>query len=165
MQASCGVSERRVCGVFPADRPTIRHNSRRPDRASLEMLIKDLAATRVLYGYRRIHVLLLEARMADQPQKDPADLPGTWPSAAQPDTQAQGEGGATGRQRPRSRAQRALVDGLPVRPAVRSSQDPGSVDRQQLHLSVCGLASRTTKRLRNASSVGSEPSASMQTGS
>lgn len=58
MQASYGVSERRACDVFPTNRATVRYKSRRPDQASLEMRIKDLAATRVRYGYRRIHVLL-----------------------------------------------------------------------------------------------------------
>ena len=58
MLASYGVSERRACDVFPTNRATIRYRSRRPDQASLEMRIKDLAVTRVRYGYRRIHVLL-----------------------------------------------------------------------------------------------------------
>lgn len=44
--------------MFPTNRATIRYKSRRPDQAGLEMRIKDLAATRVRYGYRRIHVLL-----------------------------------------------------------------------------------------------------------
>ena len=58
MQSSYGVSERRACDVFPTNRATVRYKSRRPDQASLEMRIKELAATRVRYGYRRIHVLL-----------------------------------------------------------------------------------------------------------
>ncbi|WP_294213359.1 IS3 family transposase [uncultured Sphingomonas sp.] len=37
---------------------TQRYQSRRLDQAGLKMRIKDLAATRVRYGYRRIHVLL-----------------------------------------------------------------------------------------------------------
>jgi putative transposase len=58
LRASYGVSERRACDAFPTSRATIRYKSRRPDQASLQMRIKELAATRVRYGYRRIHVLL-----------------------------------------------------------------------------------------------------------
>ncbi|GAA0661737.1 putative transposase [Sphingomonas insulae] len=58
MQASYQVSERRACGAFPINRSTQRYQSRRLDQAGLKMRIKELAATRVRYGYRRIHVLL-----------------------------------------------------------------------------------------------------------
>jgi transposase InsO family protein len=58
MQASYGISERRACVAFPIHRSTQRYRSRRPDQAALMMRIKELAATRVRYGYRRIHVLL-----------------------------------------------------------------------------------------------------------
>lgn len=58
MQTSYGVSERRACDAFPTNRATIRYKSRRPDQAGLKMRIKELAATRVRYAYRRIHVLL-----------------------------------------------------------------------------------------------------------
>lgn len=53
-----GGSERRACDAFPSSRATIRYKSRRPDQASLQIRIKELAATRVNNGYRRIHVLL-----------------------------------------------------------------------------------------------------------
>jgi putative transposase len=49
------VSIRRACRALPVDRSTYR--SRRAGQAELTERIKD-AATRVRYGYRRIHVLL-----------------------------------------------------------------------------------------------------------
>ncbi|WP_308813911.1 IS3 family transposase [Sphingomonas sp. GV3] len=58
LQASYQVSERPACGAFPINRSTQRYQSRRLDQAGLKMRIKELAATRVRYGYRRIHVLL-----------------------------------------------------------------------------------------------------------
>ena len=58
MQASYQVSERRAGGAFPINRSTQRYQSRRLDQASLEVKIKELAAIRVRYGFRRIHVLL-----------------------------------------------------------------------------------------------------------
>ena len=58
MQSSYGISERRACAAFPAHRSMLRYKSRRPDQAGLKMRIKELAAIRVRYGYRRIHVLL-----------------------------------------------------------------------------------------------------------
>jgi putative transposase len=59
--AVCGewdVSIRRACGVLEFDRSTYHYRSRRPDQAGLEARIKDICATRVRYGYRRVHVLL-----------------------------------------------------------------------------------------------------------
>jgi putative transposase len=45
--------------VTSADsRRTCYRKSRRPDRAHLKTRIKEIAETRVRYGYRRIHVLL-----------------------------------------------------------------------------------------------------------
>jgi putative transposase len=58
LQASYQVSERRACGAFPINRSTRRYQSGRLDQAGLKMRIKELAAARVRYGYRRIHVLL-----------------------------------------------------------------------------------------------------------
>jgi putative transposase len=58
LQANYQVSERRACGAFPINRSTQRYQSRRLDQTGLKMRIKELAATRVRYGYRRIHVLL-----------------------------------------------------------------------------------------------------------
>jgi putative transposase len=40
------------------ERSTYHYRSRRAEQAELTELIKDIAATRVRYGYRRIHVLL-----------------------------------------------------------------------------------------------------------
>ena len=53
-----GVSQRRACRVMQAHRSTQQYKSRRDDQASLKERIKEIAETRVRYGYRRIHVLL-----------------------------------------------------------------------------------------------------------
>jgi putative transposase len=52
------VSIRRACGVLHAERSSYHYKSRRPDRAALRAKIKEIAETRVRYGYRRVHVLL-----------------------------------------------------------------------------------------------------------
>jgi putative transposase len=52
------ISERRACQVIAAHRRTMRYRSRKPDQSALRQRIKELAAVRVRYGYRRIHVLL-----------------------------------------------------------------------------------------------------------
>lgn len=41
------------------DPKTYRYKSRRPDQAPLEKRIRDICQTRVRFGYRRVHVLLL----------------------------------------------------------------------------------------------------------
>jgi len=50
------VSIRRACRALPVERSTYR--SRRAGQAQLIERIREIAATRVRYGYRRIHVLL-----------------------------------------------------------------------------------------------------------
>jgi len=52
------VSIRRACRALPVDRSTYHYRSRRPEQAGLRNRIKEIAETRVRYGYRRIHVLL-----------------------------------------------------------------------------------------------------------
>ena len=52
------VSERRACTALSSDRSTIRYRSRRPDDASVRQRIRELAAERRRFGYRRLHFLL-----------------------------------------------------------------------------------------------------------
>jgi len=52
------VSIRRTCQALPVDRSTYHYRSKRTGQAVLMKRIKEIAETRVRYGYRRIHVLL-----------------------------------------------------------------------------------------------------------
>ena len=52
------VSIRRACKAIPAPRSTYHYRSRKPEQAVLRKRIRELCATRIRYGYRRIHVLL-----------------------------------------------------------------------------------------------------------
>ncbi len=52
------VSERRACGTLPFHRSTVRYGSRARDQTPIRMRLRELAAARVRYGYRRLHVLL-----------------------------------------------------------------------------------------------------------
>jgi putative transposase len=52
------VSIRRACHNLCVDTSSYHYKSRRPSQASLKQRIKEIAETRVRYGYRRIHVLL-----------------------------------------------------------------------------------------------------------
>ena len=52
------VSIRRACEVLQAARSTYHYKSRSSSQAELRQRIKDIAASRVRYGYRRIHILL-----------------------------------------------------------------------------------------------------------
>ena len=58
LQVAYGSSERRACEVLTFGRSTCRYESVAAEQAALRMRIRDLAASRVSYGYRRIHVLL-----------------------------------------------------------------------------------------------------------
>jgi putative transposase len=57
-RATWRVSIRRACRALPVDRSTYQYRSRRAGQAQLTERIKEIAATRVRYGYRRIQVLL-----------------------------------------------------------------------------------------------------------
>jgi len=52
------VSERRACRVTKVNRGLYRYKFQTDDQAFLRKRIKEIAAVRVRYGYRRIHVLL-----------------------------------------------------------------------------------------------------------
>ena len=52
------MSARRACAVLKAGRSSYHYRSRRASQAALRKRIREIAETRVRYGYRRIHVLL-----------------------------------------------------------------------------------------------------------
>ena len=52
------VSERRACRAFAFGRASHRYKSRRDPEVDLRMRLKELAESRVRYGYRRLHILL-----------------------------------------------------------------------------------------------------------
>ena len=53
-----GVSQRRACEVLQVDRSSVRYRSVRPDDANLRKAMKEVAAERRRFGYRRIHIML-----------------------------------------------------------------------------------------------------------
>ncbi len=52
------VSQRRACQVIEADRTSVRYRSVRPDDAGLRARLRELAAIRRRFGYRRLLLLL-----------------------------------------------------------------------------------------------------------
>jgi putative transposase len=58
LRAAYRVSERRACRATGFHRSTQRYRARRDPQVELRMRLKELAAARVRYGYRRLHVLL-----------------------------------------------------------------------------------------------------------
>ncbi len=52
------MSERRACRVLVIPRATLRYRSQAQDQTALRMRLRDRAAARVRYGYRRLHVVL-----------------------------------------------------------------------------------------------------------
>lgn len=57
-QVGCRVSERRACQVAGVARSSCRYQSQATDQTPLRQRLRELAAVRVRYGYRRLHVLL-----------------------------------------------------------------------------------------------------------
>ena len=58
LQGTYQVSERRACAAMGFFRSSQRYRFGRDPQTALRMRLKDLAAVRVRYGYRRVHVLL-----------------------------------------------------------------------------------------------------------
>jgi putative transposase len=52
------VSERRACRLAGVARSSYRYRTVAVDQTALRLRLRDLAATRVRYGYRRLHILL-----------------------------------------------------------------------------------------------------------
>ena len=52
------MSQRRACSVLGADRTSIRYRSRRPDDGAIRLRLRELAALRRRFGYRRLQILL-----------------------------------------------------------------------------------------------------------
>ena len=52
------VSQRRACQVISADRTSMRYRSVRPDDVTLRARLRELAAIRRRFGYRRLMILL-----------------------------------------------------------------------------------------------------------
>ena len=53
-----GVSQRRACTVIGTDRTSVRYHGRRPDESVIRLRLRELAAVRRRFGYRRLHILL-----------------------------------------------------------------------------------------------------------
>lgn len=58
LEKAYAVSERKACGATGFERSSHRYRSRRDPEIALRMRLRELAETRVRYGYRRLHVLL-----------------------------------------------------------------------------------------------------------
>ena len=53
------VSIRKACDALRVDRSLYHYNGKRGEQAGLKQRIKEICETRVRYGYRRVHVLLV----------------------------------------------------------------------------------------------------------
>jgi len=64
LQSCFEVSERRACEALNIARSVIRYQYQKPDQSALRKQIRDIALSRVRYGYRRIHILLKRQGMS-----------------------------------------------------------------------------------------------------
>ena len=60
-----GASLRQACAAVPLSGSVYLYRSQARDATALTLQIKEIAATRVHYGYRRVHVMLLREGWKD----------------------------------------------------------------------------------------------------
>jgi putative transposase len=58
LQKAYGISERRACSATGFQRSSQRYRKRSDPQIELRLRLKELAAARVRYGYRRLHIQL-----------------------------------------------------------------------------------------------------------
>jgi putative transposase len=63
------VSQRRACKIIGVDRSVVRYRSRRPDDGSIRVRLRELAAIRRRFGYRRLSILLQREGTHMNPKK------------------------------------------------------------------------------------------------
>ena len=59
LRAEWRMTERRASGLLGVCRMTVRYEPRRQDDTAIRVRLRELAAVRRRWGYRRLHVLLL----------------------------------------------------------------------------------------------------------
>ena len=137
------VSERRACSAIGADRTSVRYRSSRPDDAAVRARLRELAAVRRRFGYRRLHILLTREGISHEPQEAPPALPrGT--AAGAPAWRPQACVGHTGADGAAARSQPALEPGLPVGRIRRWPTVPDPGGRRRLHAGMPGLVADTS---------------------
>ena len=133
---------RRACRALPVERSTYHYRSRRAGQADLIERIKEIAETRVRYGYRRIHVLLRREGWEVNPKRIYRLYQEIGPATAQQNAEAAGQGQAARRSPAGDANERDLGDGLRPRPAGDRSQAPGADHRRHLLALLAGAGPR-----------------------
>ena len=59
-----GISERRACTIFGVDRTSVRYAPRRSDDGDLRSRLREIAAERRRFGYRRLGIMLAREGLA-----------------------------------------------------------------------------------------------------
>jgi len=93
MRASWKVSQRRGCGVLCVVPESHRYRSPRRGQAILEARIKEIFATRIRYGYRRVHVPAAARELGGLPQAHVSSPKRVGPAIAEQGAAASREGG------------------------------------------------------------------------
>ena len=75
LQGAYAIGERRACHAMGFHRSSQRYRSRRDPQTELRVRLRDLAASRVRYGYRRLHVLLRKEGWQGAPRVCAMPLP------------------------------------------------------------------------------------------
>jgi len=72
--AQHGVSERRACSLAELDRSTFQYEKREGGDEAFRKRLRELAAERRRFGYRRLGIMLARERSPGKPQEALQDL-------------------------------------------------------------------------------------------
>ena len=158
LRGAYDVGERRACSATGFGRPSHRYRSRRDPQVVMRMRLRDLAASRVRHGYRRLHGLLRREGWSMN-HKRIYRLHAEEGLSIRTKLHRRKRAWRCGQGKPRSRGRpRTLVHGLHVRPAVRRAPVPdpdhggraharGALDRSKSEFPgvSCGRGSRPAR--------------------
>ncbi len=140
------VSIRRACRVLSVDTSTYHYKSRRRGQADLEQRIKEIAETRMRYGYRRVHVVLQREGWMTNIKRTYRLYTAQGLQLRNKNASAESEGETQGGPLSGLAAEPDLGDGLRPRPAGDGQEDQGADRRRHLLEVLAGRRSSLQRK-------------------
>ena len=140
-----GLSERRACSIIGVARRVVRYRLAVPTIAPSGMRLRELAAERRRFGYRRLGILLAREGITDEPQEAACGSTREEGLEGAPARRPQACAGHAGADDAAAGAEPALVAGLRLGHLHRRPALPHLCGRRRLHPGMPGAGARTRR--------------------